>query len=285
MDNLNYCRQMTKSFHEMLSRLRGVASKAGLDDAHEKEVRIRMQNAIDLANRSKKFLLPKGGTLFDDDELRALDENGRLSLPFDFVALEFDADSDAQELALSSTQKFTARKRIIFARHVEDKIVCTQVFCVDRTGNWASFHDFAIPRTGAIGETVQRQRAVTILTHEPDNSDNNGVSHDANVVVSFLNAISCANVHIKRSEPKRTGRKVKSALPFDTYHILTVDVGRRGDYLSSAVSGTHRSPREHLRRGHIRRLADGRRVWVNATVVGAGKGAGTVKKDYKLRQA
>ena len=59
----------------------------------------------------------------------------------------------------------------------------------------------------------------------------------------------------------------------------------RSDNINGMPSGHHRSPREHLRRGHIRRLADGRRIWVNAAIVGAGKGVGVVSKDYALRHA
>ena len=47
--------------------------------------------------------------------------------------------------------------------------------------------------------------------------------------------------------------------------------------------GTHASPRVHLRRGHIRKIADGRTVWVQACVVGSKHGM--VLKDYKLRSA
>ena len=100
-------------------------------------------------------------------------------------------------------------------------------------------------------------------------------------IISLCNALACSNVHIERSEPKKAGKKIKAALPFDAYHILTIDAtGAAGERVGRA--GEHRSPREHLRRGHIRRLADGRRIWINATVVAAGRGAGVVSKDYRL---
>lgn len=103
-------------------------------------------------------------------------------------------------------------------------------------------------------------------------------------MLSFLNALQCVNVHIERSMPKKGNKKIKAALQFDSYHVLTIDVpGRPADL--SGIGGPHRSPREHLRRGHIRRLTDGRRIWVNATVVAAGRGAGIVTKDYALRAA
>ena len=73
------------------------------------------------------------------------------------------------------------------------------------------------------------------------------------------------------------------ALPFDDYHVLTINVGGQGQR-EGAANGSHRSPREHLRRGHIRRLQDGRKLWVNATVVNPGVGA-KVMKDYRMEAA
>lgn len=104
---------------------------------------------------------------------------------------------------------------------------------------------------------------------------------DPFVILSFINALSCSNVRTARHEPKKS--KPKSALPFDAYHVLTI--GTTGVSRIAPGIGAHRSPREHLRRGHIRRLDDGRRIWVNATVVAAGRGAGVVTKDYAFRAA
>jgi hypothetical protein len=88
-------------------------------------------------------------------------------------------------------------------------------------------------------------------------------------------------VHTQKLPPlKAPKKKAKDALPFDSYHILTVDAPGGGNL--NGRSGGHRSPREHLRRGHIRRYENGARIWVNATVVNAGIG-GRVSKDYLLR--
>ncbi|MEO3722889.1 hypothetical protein, partial [Lacticaseibacillus paracasei] len=45
-------------------------------------------------------------------------------------------------------------------------------------------------------------------------------------------------------------------------------------------TGTHESPRQHLRRGHIRRLESGN-IWVNACVVGSSE-KGVIKKSYNV---
>lgn len=50
---------------------------------------------------------------------------------------------------------------------------------------------------------------------------------------------------------------------------------------SAPQGGTHASPRWHIRRGHWRQLADGRRVFVRACQVGD-PGRGGVLKDYTV---
>jgi hypothetical protein len=100
--------------------------------------------------------------------------------------------------------------------------------------------------------------------------------------------LHCKNVHTEKIEVSKTRKAIhsskKAALPFDTYHVLTIDApGKPGE--GERAGGNHRSPREHLRRGHIRRLGGGRRIWVNATVVAVGCSGGTVKKDYALRRS
>lgn len=46
--------------------------------------------------------------------------------------------------------------------------------------------------------------------------------------------------------------------------------------------GTHASPRQHDRRGHLRRLSSGKNVWVRACKVGDSS-LGIVFKDYEVR--
>jgi hypothetical protein len=110
-------------------------------------------------------------------------------------------------------------------------------------------------------------------------------AYDARTLMHLLNALQCSNVQIERSEPRKAGKKIKSALPFDAYHVLTIDVGRRAECAASAGGNGHRSPREHLRRGHIVHPEGRRPYWRNATIVNAGRGFAKVAKDYRMRSA
>ncbi len=73
------------------------------------------------------------------------------------------------------------------------------------------------------------------------------------------------------------------ALPFDEYHVLTVAIpSAKASVNNQAESiGDRHSPREHLRRGHIRRLQDSRKIWVNAAIINAGVGT-KIHKNYAV---
>lgn len=267
MEHLNFCRSLTKQFSAL-------AAVPGLDATD----RARMNHALDLAAASQKFLLPDGGLLMDDPELRAIDGAQQLRLPHHFIALEFlHADDETQQEELT--------KRIVFARERDGFVHLSGAGCQRQDGLWVWMPECAIPMEDFLDRSDPSGRAkVRIRPLAPWEAGPETYALYLKVFMCFLNALACSNVRIARSEPRRAGKKVKAALPFDTYHVLTIDVpGRAGE--RGGPTGPHRAPREHLRRGHIRRLADGRRIWVNATVVAAGRGAGVVKKDYALRLA
>lgn len=268
MEHLNYCRQMTKQF----------ANAIAIPSFPAENRRI-LSHAMDLAQASQKFLLPEGGRLYDDAEYRALDESEPLKLPYPIIALEYKRSGSA-----SNEDGLTSTKAILFARERDSAIVLMPVIWVDHMGMWSPMPEAAIPRVGYLDRTsviggytaIKMQRA-------DDRIPLSDYSDEAGALLCFLNVLQCKNVHLERSEPKKTGKKIKAALPFDAYHVLTIDVPGNAGH-GTAIGG-HRSPREHLRRGHIRRLGDGRRIWVNATVVAAGRGAGVVTKDYAVRDA
>jgi hypothetical protein len=66
-----------------------------------------------------------------------------------------------------------------------------------------------------------------------------------------------------------------------TWHQITIDLAR-ARAKTQDLSGTHASPRWHIRRGHWRQLADGRRVFVRQCQVGDPAQGGVVK-DYIVK--
>lgn len=110
--------------------------------------------------------------------------------------------------------------------------------------------------------------------------------HYAEVVWQFLNALACSNVHIdtlqhanaKRNARVKAGKTHKTPI-YETKY-LTIEVPGRA-HQDAKSYGTGRTPREHLRRGHIRRCHSGKAVWVNACVVSAGNGR--IDKQYRVK--
>lgn len=284
MEHLNYSRQLVKHCMDMLAI-----------PSFDPENRALVSSVVDLHGTSTKFILPDGGRLYDDMELRALDESVPLRLPYSYLCLEYhsngrDRPMDEPVGLVNGVPQYeqenfvSAPKHVVYARERGDYIVVTVAFWTRHDGVWRILPECAIPATGYLdrGVSFSGRPAIKAAFKDPRVPLSDYVD-ELGALLCFLNVLQCSNVHVERSESKKAGKKIKTALPFDTYHILTIDVpGKAGE---GAATGGHRSPREHLRRGHIRRLADGRRIWVNATVVAAGRGAGVVTKDYALRCA
>ena len=266
--NLNYCRQMTKQFLGLLS----VPNLPPLG-------RVQLSQCVDLASAAQKFLLPEGGRPYDDPEFRAIDENEPLRLPHPIIALEYRRSSNP--VFLKPGQDFTG-KAIVFVRERDDHISLTCVNFANHAGTWVPYPEVRLPLAGYL---VRDQSGVSIMASVEDPSiPRDEYSDEVGALFCFLNVLNCHNIRVEQSRPERALQSAaakRGALPFDTYHVLTVDAPTAPGALG--VGGPHRSPREHLRRGHIRRLEDGRKTWVNATVVAAGRGAGKVTKDYLIR--
>jgi len=115
------------------------------------------------------------------------------------------------------------------------------------------------------------------------------LSTEVSALMEFCEALTCSNVgfeKIKRKPNVRSllGSRKKKQPSFETY-TLTINVPSTRKVYDDAdqpEGRTHKSPRQHLRRGHIRILADGRKIWVNSCVVGKIED-GKIEKDYEVK--
>lgn len=262
MQPLNYCRSMVRQFSECLAT-------PAIDDWPR-----QMKSwLIDLSGASQKFILPDGGKLLEDSEFKALDDDCQLRLPYPFVALEF---REEEKLRIGGIDA-----NIVFLRERDDDIAVIYAMRVRADAKWKAAPEFTLPKTGAIDRSVKSENGVRIRMKNVRGVDDPLMLQPGVVAaLSFMNALACCNVRTSLIAPAK--KKVKAALQFDSYHVLTI--GGQSQNGDPGHGGSHRSPREHLRRGHIRRLADARRIWINATVVAAGRGAGVVSKDYAFRK-
>lgn len=113
------------------------------------------------------------------------------------------------------------------------------------------------------------------------------VANEIRMLAEMMTVLSCANVTSEVEKPpekllKARGRSGKE--PHYDVHVLTVDGERLGRPPVSVkgVSEDGFQVRQHVRRGHVRLLQDGRRTWINRTVVAAGSRLGVADKIYEV---
>ncbi len=106
---------------------------------------------------------------------------------------------------------------------------------------------------------------------------------EAVAVLELCEALSCRNistVNFQDASPKNPARIKAGKLPFYETKMLVVDCSTSISRNNNGAGGTHASPRQHLRRGHIRRLESGN-IWVNSCVVGD-PSKGSINKQYTV---
>ena len=106
------------------------------------------------------------------------------------------------------------------------------------------------------------------------------IGGEVRIVLELLEALSCKNVVIDNAKIPKIGERgaANKNLPFYETKCLTIKTTQKQGL--GTGTGTHQSPRQHLRRGHIRRLESGN-IWVNACVVGNSE-KGVIKKSYNV---
>jgi hypothetical protein len=117
------------------------------------------------------------------------------------------------------------------------------------------------------------------------------LSSEVRAVLNLCEALSCSNVRTESIEgaPAQVNAKRERAgkLPLLATHILTLEtpVARLEGRETLSTGDDKRTVRQHLRRGHIRRLEGGqRKIWVNACVVGSDL-KGRIDKAYDVVRA
>lgn len=224
--------------------------------------------------QAQHFTLPAGGRLFDDG-LRGLDMDlHTIRLPFPAITLSF-ADG--------------ARRTLVVAQELQEAewiTIAVQVAVDTGDGQgWGFYPCTAQPKNrhddgsvawvcfDAIGSRLDRAPM-----HE-------AVMAAGRSVLELVEALSCNNVAseiAERVDPAVNARRRRNGkLPLYETRVLVVKVGDVAHAIGSPLGGDRSGPREHLRRGHVRRLPDGRRTWIQACVVGS-RALGVVRKTYAV---
>lgn len=254
------------------------------------------------SDKSKKFILPKTGRIFDTT-LRALPDVIRL--PFPSIVVEYEAGESVgvSEQVFGKENTIQAPKRIAYAQEFGDGWIDVVVIAGTRDGAWMLLPYFASVKRFNEGGECQLDQDISSKTNAKPVNGVYSVMHklgevanhidqwelrarvdtldEVNAVLALVEALSCINVSIDPLPARKANKSSakRGAIPFDEYHVLTLKP--QSDFKRGVAHVSGRSPREHLRRGHIRRIANGCRVWVNACVVNAGA-AGKITTDYKV---
>ena len=252
-----------------------------------------------LIQKAVKFTLPDGGVLIEDYDLKAISHMA-VRLPYPVIVLEYNEPEHDGEGGELSTKRILIAEEWKETRDLTgapDDVITSgiriwPVSWLDGRKLWMGYNPVML-----LDDKVEDN---VIITPVKDASPMVGVKCIPQMIMSempfhasdymnevlalytFLNALACKNVKIIKTNEAKPRGKEKDALGFDAYHILTLVVDRApGD--STPKGGTHRSPREHLRRGHIRKLNSGGAIWVNSCLVNGGVG-GKITKGYRLQK-
>lgn len=152
----------------------------------------------------------------------------------------------------------------------------------DHNGNGTEMYGFPIalcPEMIAYGQKIDGKASVSNFIKD--------IASEVSALLELCEALSCSNVHhqvMEHFNPAINQRRVRDGkVPMYETRTLWIDVPGGSKDSGDWQGGKHRSPRQHLRRGHIRNLQTGKKVWVNAAVVGA-KESGIIKKDYAIKE-
>jgi len=228
-----------------------------------------------LLGEAVHFVMPDSGKIMDD-HFKGLNDLP-LELPFSSFTIEF--------LALSKTGYKI--KKVIFIDSDDEKIF---VHTIHGEGeNW-----FIVPAV-AIVDKLKSFSVSDVLscfhTRYMDcvslQDNNYTITLDTQVAGSMCNlfelleALSCRNVstiNFQEASPANVKRVKSGKLPFYETKMLVINSRTACHAKSDSSPQTHASPKQHLRRGHIRRLQNGN-IWVNSCVVGDPT-KGIINKQY-----
>jgi hypothetical protein len=242
-----------------------------------------------LADRIKSavhFQVPFGGTFFETETRIDYWGDAFARLPYGEITIEYDSDPE------HGYDKFVTHAYESHDEKTGQHQIVTVSIGHSIDGGWTLFPVEALIRgellsecllgpriaSGFAGPNVSGDEALRLQLHF--------VTLAGGTVMEFLAALSCSNVSettLPRPNPLSiAGRQAtKGRVPLYETKVLTIAPVEAP--ATSARGGTHNSPRAHLRRGHIRRLASGKSVWVNATVVGK-KELGLIYKSYNVAE-
>jgi len=265
-------------------------------------------------DNSQKFNLPKGGKFLEDTKASEFLELMRL--PYHVTAVEFCIDTDKavkrdtdqvesiQRIALCFSPSSPAlinleTKMPLIYKDDSEGFYVIPVFCLN-SKYWVPMPFIFFVGQGSKGNIMpsegfytqpfeinytagmqsyrmtEMQHGIKAMMELVKNDSRDEID----VAMNFALAMNCSNVGtelVKASTIMNSKRKKKGKVVVSDFHILSLNLSTvKTASVPTGKGGAKK--RQHVRRGHIRRL-ENKAIWVNSTVVGTGE---KVSKIYNI---
>tara|TARA_Y100000310_G_scaffold328739_1_gene397350 strand:- start:3451 stop:4344 length:894 start_codon:yes stop_codon:yes gene_type:complete len=257
---------------------------------------------------AEHFIMPDSGRILEDN-LKGI-AGSKIRLPYPNITLEYYAPQDDIKPG-----QYSVPKRVLWASETTEGIQCVAggkgqistfwephpVGCIVPY-EWSDTSNINL----LVGhDTGKIQIAMTpfIITSEHKEMINNhalrkgigvmdmvklsieDICDEVTALLELIEALTCSNVHAASPSKTKTGMNRqwcrKNKIPFFKTKVLVIDTNKQAPGAGKPTGG-HASPRQHLRRGHIRRHPSAGNIWINSTVVGSPTD-GHTDKLYKVK--
>lgn len=297
----NYAAQAQRALREMLPHLHA----KGEPDAPSYD------QLAGLIAEAQHFALPDNAEVFENG-LRGL-VGVQARLPYPVVTLEYFVPPDTllhAEAPLYASRILVVATEVPGVGEQADILIFSMYFARDAwianpagfllSGGWDRYGASAMmpnlvepradvpPMVGTVIPFMPHAVRGLEREHGADNvkrSLAHDITREAYAVLSFCEALTCSNVAttvLSSAPPAVNAKRLRAGkLPMLETKVLTVQVPGSASVRIGTGDKTG-DVRQHLRRGHIRRIADDRRVWVNSCVVG-NPARGRVEKTYRVQ--
>ena len=275
----------------------------------------------EIIKSAQHFALPDGGRIFDDDLRGIKNTNIRLpygAITAEYLVTNQTGNGVSCTRRVAYAIELTRDKLSEISKnlhghfdgmlgfHKDDVFIFIGgVYMIDETKQWlpsaigvvlASGWDYGSKKlTGEKGEILTTQYFPVMGDYIAENVVSESCIHElygdvmdeASSILDMCEALSCSNVKTEKQKynPLKDRPMSEPKVPVYETKVLTIDTGavkKTGTGSGGGDGGGNgRSVRQHLRRGHIRRLKSGN-LWVQSCVVGSDKN-GIITKSYRVK--
>lgn len=281
--------------------LESLKSLSDLAIRHYPKSAKEMLETMRLLRIAEKFSLPDDGVLVDLKSYRN-EYSPLLRLPYPCITLEFRTSPLTDSTRIASSKHILcswsdeAPTSFKISTAKPGTIYYTHCWLDDEQGEWEpspiiwGFHpedlvqapDTGIELDGFHYFPCHPEAFDRAMAKGGEDFIQDDLEQTFRALLEFCLTINCSNItSYKVSAPEKLNNKrLKSNKePLYSYHVLDIPGGYSN--ISGAQDSDRNSPRIHWRRGHIRRLSDGKITWVRHTIVGNPE-HGIVSKSYNV---